>query len=381
MNTIENKRFDEERALYAQEDTKVVNCRFEGPADGESALKECRNVVIENCFCDLRYPMWHCDKIEIKDTVQTENCRAALWYDTDLIIEGSTLDGIKAVRECAGVTIKNCKINSPEFGWRSKDIKIENTALCSQYAFFECRNIEADGLELTGKYTFQYIENATFRNCHFDTKDAFWHSKNVTVYDKLRHTAKGSGWLEHNHFKDLRYDIAITDARDFLAYDMTERQSPTYYGTIYGTGTAFIKGDPGQNFIDVNMATGDQSKFTFVLSGSEAAGEYDFITFTNTSRQKKESGKEQIDSMVIRNNARMLEKAQMQENSIFNLNLQIEATNLAKMNLTTTKDVLYAIDIYFTMKRLYPDTVFGRKRMKSVWAPIFNDCLPESEVS
>lgn len=55
--------------------------------------------------------------------------------------------------------------------------------------------------------------------------------------------------------------------------------------------------------------------------------------------------------------------------------------NLAKMNLTTTKDVLYAIDIYFTMKRLYPDTVFGRKRMKSVWAPIFNDCLPESEVS
>lgn len=185
MNTIENKRFDEERALYAQEDTKVVNCRFEGPADGESALKECRNVVIENCFCDLRYPMWHCDKIEIKNTVQTENCRAALWYDTDLIIEGSTLDGIKAVRECAGVTIKNCKINSPEFGWRSKDIKIENTALCSQYAFFECRNIEADGLELTGKYTFQYIENATFRNCRFDTKDAFWHSKNVTVYDSF----------------------------------------------------------------------------------------------------------------------------------------------------------------------------------------------------
>lgn len=192
-----------------------------------------------------------------------------------------------------------------------------------------------------------YIENLNFGieylNTRYTLSDSIHMSPtriwfdNVTVYDKLRHTAKGSGWLEHNHFKDLRYDIAITDARDFLAYDMTERQSPTYYGTIYGTGTAFIKGDPGQNFIDVNMATGDQSKFTFVLSGSEAAGEYDFITFTNTSRQKKESGKEQIDSMVIRNNARMLEKAQMQENSIFNLNLQIEATNLAKMNLVMDK--------------------------------------------
>lgn len=55
--------------------------------------------------------------------------------------------------------------------------------------------------------------------------------------------------------------------------------------------------------------------------------------------------------------------------------------NLAKLNLATTKDVLYAIDIYFTMKQLYPDTVFGRKRMKNVWAPIFQACLPESEVS
>ena len=185
MNRIENKRFDEERALYASENTEIINCRFEGPADGESALKECRDIIVENCYCDLRYPMWHCDDIKIKNTVQTENCRAALWYDFGLTLENCKLGGIKAVRECRNVTIKGCEINSPEFGWRSGDIKIENTSLCSQYAFFECKNIEAEGLELTGKYTFQYIENATFRNCRFDTKDAFWHSKNVTVYDSF----------------------------------------------------------------------------------------------------------------------------------------------------------------------------------------------------
>lgn len=55
--------------------------------------------------------------------------------------------------------------------------------------------------------------------------------------------------------------------------------------------------------------------------------------------------------------------------------------NLEKLNLSTTKDVLNAIDIYFVMKQLYPDTVFGRKRMQNVWAPSFQACLPVEEVS
>lgn len=55
--------------------------------------------------------------------------------------------------------------------------------------------------------------------------------------------------------------------------------------------------------------------------------------------------------------------------------------NLKKMHLATTKEVLTAIDIYFTMKTLYPDTVFGRKRMQTVWDPVFDECLPVEGVS
>jgi len=50
--------------------------------------------------------------------------------------------------------------------------------------------------------------------------------------------------------------------------------------------------------------------------------------------------------------------------------------NLNKLNLRTTKDVLHAVDIYFIMKKLYPDTVFGRQRMHTVWDKSFNMCLP-----
>ena len=40
MTLIKNQTFDEERALYGSDGVTVMSCRFEGPADGESALKE-----------------------------------------------------------------------------------------------------------------------------------------------------------------------------------------------------------------------------------------------------------------------------------------------------------------------------------------------------
>ena len=55
MKKIENQTFDMERALYGQSELLVKNCSFDGPADGESALKECSHIEAENCFFNLRY--------------------------------------------------------------------------------------------------------------------------------------------------------------------------------------------------------------------------------------------------------------------------------------------------------------------------------------
>ena len=180
-----NKQYDEERALYGLEDIEVVDCLFDGPADGESALKECRNIKIDNCDFRLRYPFWHVDDAVIKNSVMSESCRAALWYDSDINISGSKLYGIKALRECEGITLTCCDINSDEFAWRCKGIYIENCRLNSQYQFFECKDMNIQDLSMTGKYSFQYIENVTIKNSNLKTKDAFWHAKNVTVYDTV----------------------------------------------------------------------------------------------------------------------------------------------------------------------------------------------------
>lgn len=181
----ENEIRDEERAFYGLKNATVRNCRIDGPADGESALKECIDIAVENTFFNLRYPFWHNDNVKITDCELTENCRAALWYDNGVVIERCKLHGIKALRECGDILLKDTDIISPEFAWRSRDIKIENTKLQGEYPFFECKNMEISGLEMKGKYSFQYIENTTLRNCVLDTKDAFWHAKNVTIEDSV----------------------------------------------------------------------------------------------------------------------------------------------------------------------------------------------------
>ncbi len=135
---IENQTFDEERALYGLKDLTVKNCRFDGPADGESAFKECHNIDMSGCFMNLRYPFWHVEKAKITDTNFTENCRAALWYDKDICIENCRLGGIKAIRECENISLKNCSVNSPEVAWKSQKLTIENVTIEeSEYPFLK----------------------------------------------------------------------------------------------------------------------------------------------------------------------------------------------------------------------------------------------------
>ena len=182
---IYRKTFDEERALYHLQDTAVVDCDFAGPADGESALKEARNISVENCRFSLRYPLWHVEGFTLADSTMDEAARAAIWYAADGNIHGSVLGGIKAVRECRNISIANSKIISPEFGWKSRNVQIADCDAVSEYIFLDSRDIAIDRFRFKGKYSFQYTENVSITNSDLNTKDAFWHAKNVTVKDSV----------------------------------------------------------------------------------------------------------------------------------------------------------------------------------------------------
>mgnify|MGYP005758031899 CR=1 FL=1 len=184
-NIIQNETFDMERALYASRDVLARNCRFDGPADGESAFKECDDIRVDSCFFNLRYPFWHVRGLKIRDSEMTELCRAALWYSSGISIDGTKLHGIKALRECADVKMRDCDIISPEFGWSVRGIDMEDCTAESEYFMMRSDHLHFKNVRMKGKYSFQYIEDSTFENCVFDTKDAFWHAKNVVVQDSV----------------------------------------------------------------------------------------------------------------------------------------------------------------------------------------------------
>ena len=128
MQTIKDQTFDEERALYGSKQTEVIRCRFDGPADGESAFKECSDIIVKDSFFNLRYPFWHDTGLMITGSEMTELCRAALWYSEDVEITDTVMHGIKALRECADVRISGCDIVSPEFGWFVRGIDMKDTS-------------------------------------------------------------------------------------------------------------------------------------------------------------------------------------------------------------------------------------------------------------
>lgn len=197
MQKITDRQFDEERALYGLRDAEITHCTFAGPADGESALKECENIVVKDSLFQLRYPLWHVHKGIISNSVIPKTCRAALWYDTDITIENSKLYGIKALRECSDINLMGSDVISPEFLWRCRGVTVRNTTMQSEYPFFECHDVTISKLAMKGKYSFQYVENMTIEHSNLDTKDAFWHSKNVTVTDSV---IRGEylGWYSEN---------------------------------------------------------------------------------------------------------------------------------------------------------------------------------------
>ena len=204
METIENQVFDAERALYASRGISLINCAFDGPADGESALKESADICLSHCFCNLRYPFWHDRGLMIEDSEMTPLCRAALWYSDQIEIVRTKLYGIKALRECSRVTMRDCDIRSPEFGWSVRGIEMERCNAESEYFMMRAQNLIFTDVCLKGKYSFQYIQDARLDRCTLDTKDALWHAKHVTVQNSVIRGEYLAWYCEDVTFKNCK---------------------------------------------------------------------------------------------------------------------------------------------------------------------------------
>ena len=63
MEQIRNKEYGGERPLFATHDLQLEDVTIHA---GESALKECSNIIAINCRFEGKYPFWHTNGFIVK---------------------------------------------------------------------------------------------------------------------------------------------------------------------------------------------------------------------------------------------------------------------------------------------------------------------------
>ncbi len=196
MKLIQDTEFGGERPLFGSSDLHLKNVIVRA---GESAIKECTNIIAENCRFEGNYPFWHVHRFNIDRCHFDVGGRSALWYSDNLKMTDTVIDAPKMFREMNEIDMENVTMNdADEVFWRCSNIRIKNIRLHGgTYPFMFSNHIYVDGMESDSKYVFQYVKDAEIRNARITTKDAFWEVENVTIYDSELN-GEYLGWHSRN---------------------------------------------------------------------------------------------------------------------------------------------------------------------------------------
>lgn len=172
-----------ERSLFQGHDLDIYDTIF---GDGESPLKESRNIALYNSIFRWKYPLWYSRDIQLRDCVLADTARAGIWYTDRLSAVNTSIEAPKTFRRCRELSLENVTMpNAAETLWSCDGVTLSGVRATGDYFAMNSRNMEIDGLELFGNYPFDGAENITVRNSRMLSKDAFWNTDNVTVYDSF----------------------------------------------------------------------------------------------------------------------------------------------------------------------------------------------------
>ena len=151
-----------ECALFAERDLTVYDTIFD---DGESPLKESRNIELHGCMFKWKYPLWYAQDVTAENCTWFDTARAGVWYSKNVSVKDTPIAAPKNFRRCTRLALENVSFpNAAETLWSCEDVT---------------------------------LKNVTIRNSRLLSKDAFWNSENVTVYDSFI-SGEYLGWNAKN---------------------------------------------------------------------------------------------------------------------------------------------------------------------------------------
>ena len=195
MQEIKEQRLTGERALFRSKDLSIEYSIF---ADGESPLKESRDISLKNTSFQWKYPLWYCRNITVQDCDFAEMARAGIWYTDNITVADTLYEAPKGFRRVKGLTLRNVDLpHAEETLWHCSDVTLENVVAKGDYFAMNSSNIVARNFTLVGNYSFDGGKNIEIHNSRLLSKDAFWNAENVTVYDSFI-SGEYLGWNSKN---------------------------------------------------------------------------------------------------------------------------------------------------------------------------------------
>ena len=174
---IKNATYGGERPLFASHGLRM-----------EHVTIQCSDIEAVDCRFEGKYPFWHVDGFVVRNCLFTEGARAALWYSRNLTMSDTLVEAPKMFREMDGIRLENVRLPfAQETLWHCRNVRLRNVRVDKgDYIFMH-------------NYSFQYCRNVVIRNAVINSKDAFWNTEDVTVYDS-EINGEYLGW----HSKRLR---------------------------------------------------------------------------------------------------------------------------------------------------------------------------------
>ncbi|MCH5398293.1 DUF3737 family protein [Limosilactobacillus fermentum] len=180
---MEDQSIGGERPLFHLQNAEVRRVIF---PDGESLLKEGRDLKLDQVLFKYKYPLWNDENVTVTDSLFEEMGRSGIWYTNNITIKDTTLQAPKLFRRSKGIKLTNVHFaHVEETMWTCEDIELTNVQVNGDYFGMNSKHIVADHLDLVGNYAFDGAEDVLVTNSRLMSKDCFWNTKRVTVKDSI----------------------------------------------------------------------------------------------------------------------------------------------------------------------------------------------------
>lgn len=141
MQEIKQEFLTGERALFGAQDLKISDTIF---ADGESPLKESRDIELTGSMFKWKYPLWYARNIRALDCTWFDMARAGVWYTDHIWVEDSAIEAPKNFRRCRDLTLKNVSFsNAAETLWHCDRVTMENVTAKGEYFAMNSKTLQS----------------------------------------------------------------------------------------------------------------------------------------------------------------------------------------------------------------------------------------------